>query len=101
MGRCKQHFVHKYIVFIFLIDPDVVGTVSVEALRESKQFQKVTQKMEKELDMLKKRHEKVSQGLAVFLISDGTYDILQSVQAHFFLHKFTGLNTGQFLERFL
>ena len=45
---------------IVFTDPEVVEDVSVEMLREGKSYQKVLLKQEKELDALRKKHDKVS-----------------------------------------
>ncbi len=41
-------------------DPDVIRPVTLDELRDSKQYHKLQQKLEKELDTLNRKHEKVS-----------------------------------------
>ena len=48
------------IVFCFFVDPEVLQPANLETLYEMKQYQKLYQKQEKELEVMRKKHEKVS-----------------------------------------
>lgn len=41
-------------------DPDLLEPLSIQALRENKIYQKLVQKKEKDFEVLRKKHEKVS-----------------------------------------
>lgn len=44
----------------FMVDPQVIGRVTVENLKQGKAYLKVAVKLDKELEALKRKHEKVS-----------------------------------------
>ena len=46
--------------YLFITDPDVLEAASIDQLKDMKQYMKLTQKLEKEIDTMRKKQEKVS-----------------------------------------
>ena len=49
-----------YFYVLPFIDPDFFSPVTIDQLKQAKTYQKVTQKFDRELEALRRKHEKVS-----------------------------------------